>query len=196
MTSRVSRYSRGSTVSRSTYSFSEGWYPYPASPKLSTVAEQQGKQGRTDSHFRIHWILSRWNCDYSAATLPNVPSSMPTPGPEQTYKDKLAQGAFEIQKCAGCGQHVFYPRVVCPHCGAEKLGWVKASGSGTVYSTTVVRRKPEAGGDYNVALIDLAEGPRMMSRVVGVEPTAVKIGMKVRARIAPETLVEFTPDQP
>ncbi len=120
---------------------------------------------------------------------------MPTPGPEQTYKDKLAQGAFEIQKCAGCGQHVFYPRVVCPHCGVDKLDWVKASGSGTVYSTTVVRRKPEAGGDYNVALIDLAEGPRMMSRVVGVEPTAVKIGMKVRARIAPETLVEFTPDQ-
>ena len=78
----------------------------------------------------------------------------------------------------------------------DKLDWVKASGSGTVYSTTVVRRKPEAGGDYNVALIDLAEGPRMMSRVVGVEPTAVKIGMKVRARIAPEALVEFTPDQP
>ena len=44
-------------------------------------------------------------------------------------------------------------------------------------------------------MVDLAEGPRMMSRVVGVEPTAVKIGMKVRARIAPETLVEFTPDQ-
>ncbi|NBS59752.1 MAG: DNA-binding protein, partial [Betaproteobacteria bacterium] len=73
---------------------------------------------------------------------------MPTPGPEQTYKDKLAQGAFEIQKCAGCRQHVFYPRVVCPHCGVDKLDWVKASGSGTVYSTTVVRRKPEAGGDY------------------------------------------------
>ena len=119
---------------------------------------------------------------------------MPMPGPEQTYKDKLAQGAFEIQKCAACGKHVFYPRVVCPHCGADKLGWVAASGAGVVYSTTVVRRKPEAGGDYNVALVDLAEGPRMMSRVVGVEPAAVKIGMKVRARIAPETLVEFTPD--
>lgn len=123
-----------------------------------------------------------------------MPATSTAPGPEQTYKDKLAQGSFEIQKCAGCGRHVFYPRVVCPHCGSDKLGWVAASGHGVVYSTTVVRRKPEAGGDYNVALIDLAEGPRMMSRVVGVEPTAVKIGMKVRARIAPETLVEFTPE--
>ena len=121
---------------------------------------------------------------------------MPTTGPEHDYKQKLAQGQFEIQKCAACARHVFYPRVVCPHCGADKLGWTAANGAGTVYSTTVVRRKPEAGGDYNVALIDLAEGPRMMSRVVGVEPTAVRIGMKVLARIASEgeaRIVEFTP---
>ena len=87
--------------------------------------------------------------------------------------------------------------MICPHCGADKLDWVAASGSGTVYSTTVVRRKPEAGGDYNVALVDLAEGPRMMSRVVGVEPGGVKIGMKIKARIASEgeaRLVEFTPE--
>ena len=123
------------------------------------------------------------------------------PGPEQTYKDKLAEGRFEIQKCAGCGKHVFYPRVICPNCGADSLGWVAALGAGVVYSTTVVRRKPEAGGDYNVALIDLAEGPRMMSRVAGVEPGAVKIGMKVKARVARGTnpgaeapIVEFTPD--
>ena len=117
------------------------------------------------------------------------------PGPEHAYKARLAEGRFEIQKCAGCGKHVFYPRVICPHCGADKLAWVAASGAGVVYSTTVVRRKPEAGGDYNVALIDLAEGPRMMSRVAGVEPEAVKIGMKVKARIAREgdaSLVEFT----
>jgi uncharacterized OB-fold protein len=119
---------------------------------------------------------------------------MAAPGPEQVYKDKLAQGAFELQKCSGCGKHVFYPRVVCPHCGSDRLDWVAASGAGVVYSTTVVRRKPEAGGDYNVALVDLAEGPRMMSRVVGIEPAAVRIGMKVKARIAPDVLVEFTPD--
>ena len=118
-------------------------------------------------------------------------------GPEHTYKEKLGEGRFEIQKCAGCAKHVFYPRVVCPHCGSDKLGWIAASGSGVVYSTTVVRRKPEAGGDYGVVLVDLAEGPRMMSRVVDIEPGAVKIGMKVKARIAVENdarIVEFTPD--
>lgn len=114
------------------------------------------------------------------------------PGPEKTYQDKLAQGSFEIQRCAGCGKHVFYPRVLCPHCGAERLDWIVPSGRGTVYSTTVVRRKPADGGDYNVALVDLDEGPRMMSRVIGIAPDAVCIGMAVKARIA-GGLVEFTP---
>ena len=118
---------------------------------------------------------------------------MATPaGPEKQYFDKLVAGRFEIQKCAGCGKHVFYPRVLCPHCGAERLDWVAPSGRGTVYSTTVVRRKPADGGDYNVCLVDLAEGPRMMSRVGSVPPEQVRIGMAVTARIA-DGLVEFTP---
>ena len=114
------------------------------------------------------------------------------PGPEKTYQDKLAQGSFEIQRCTACGKHVFYPRVLCPHCGADHLDWTAASGRGTVYSTTVVRRKPAEGGDYNVALVDLDEGPRMMSRVVSIAPEAVRIGMAVKARIT-DGLVEFTP---
>lgn len=115
-------------------------------------------------------------------------------GPERQFRERLSQGRFEIQRCAGCAKHVFYPRVVCPYCGHHRLDWVAASGAGTVYSTTVVRRRPADGGDYNVALIDLAEGPRMMSRVVGLPPVAVKIGMQVSARIArmgESTLVEF-----
>jgi len=116
----------------------------------------------------------------------------PPSGPEQQFLDKLAAGRFEIQRCAGCGKHVFYPRVLCPHCGAERLEWMAPSGRGTVYSTTVVRRKPADGGDYNVCLVDLAEGVRMMSRVVSVPPESVKIGMSVMARIA-EGLVEFLP---
>ena len=116
----------------------------------------------------------------------------PPSGPEQQFLDKLAAGRFEIQRCAGCGKHVFYPRVLCPHCGAERLEWMAPSGRGTVYSTTIVRRKPADGGDYNVCLVDLAEGVRMMSRVVSVPPESVKIGMSVMARIA-EGLVEFLP---
>jgi uncharacterized OB-fold protein len=74
--------------------------------------------------------------------------------------------------------------MLCPHCGADRLSWKTPDGRGTVYSTTVVRRKPEAGGDYNVALIDLAEGVRLMSRVDGIAPDAVRIGMAVRAQVA------------
>ena len=122
---------------------------------------------------------------------------MSAAGPEHRYKKELAEGRFEIQKCAGCGKHVFYPKVLCPHCGADRLEWVAASGTGTVYSTTVVRRKPDAGGDYSVVLVDLTEGPRMMSRVVEIDPGEVMIGMKVKARIAScndAPLVEFTPE--
>lgn len=121
--------------------------------------------------------------------MPRLSSDV-EPGPEKLYLDKLAQGRFEIQKCAACGRHVFYPRVLCPHCGASQLDWVKPSGNGTVYSSTVVRRKPADGGDYNVALIDLEEGVRMMSRVVGCAPEQVKIGQRVKSRIA-DGLVEF-----
>jgi uncharacterized OB-fold protein len=108
------------------------------------------------------------------------------PGPEKLYRDALEQERFQIQRCRSCGKHVFYPRALCPHCGSTDLEWVAASGRGTVYSTTVIRRRKEEGGDYNVALIDFAEGPRMMSRVEGVAPTEVKIGMAVTARIVRE----------
>jgi len=116
----------------------------------------------------------------------------PRSGPEKQYLDKLAGGSFEIQRCADCGRHVFYPRVLCPHCGADRLGWVAPSGRGTVYSTTVVRRKPADGGDTNIVLVDLKEGVRLMSRVAGIAPEQVKIGMAVSARIA-DGLVEFVP---
>ena len=105
------------------------------------------------------------------------------PGPDAQFAAALAQGCFQIQHCAACGQHVFYPRALCPHCGSAQLGWVKASGAAQVYSSTTVRRKTEAGGDYNVALVDLAEGPRLMSRVDGVPPEQVRIGMAVQARV-------------
>ncbi len=104
-------------------------------------------------------------------------------GAEARYQAALNEGRFLIQRCEGCAKHVFYPRQLCPHCGGASLAWVEPSGNGTVYSTTTVRRKPEAGGDYDVSLIDLDEGVRMMSRVEGVPPQEVKIGMRVKAKL-------------
>jgi uncharacterized OB-fold protein len=72
---------------------------------------------------------------------------------------------------------------VCPHCGSDELSFQAALGTGTVYAVTTVRRKAEAGGDLNVSLIDLDEGPRLMSRVANLPPDQVSIGLRVRARV-------------
>lgn len=117
-------------------------------------------------------------------------------GPDATYFAYLEAKDWRIPRCMACGAHVFQPRVMCPSCGADAFDWVAPSGKGTVHSTTVVRRKPERGGDYNVCLVDLEEGVRMMSRVEGLAPTEVAIGMPVTARLAEQdgqTVIVFDP---
>jgi len=112
------------------------------------------------------------------------------------YQAELDAGRFCIQHCPQCQHHVFTPRELCPHCGASPLRWVRPSGDGTVYSTSTLSRKPEAGGDYNLALIDLDEGVRMMGRVEGLAPQAVHIGLRVRANVVQQGgrgLVVFQP---
>ena len=104
-------------------------------------------------------------------------------GPEEIFFDYLRQGKFMLQRSRRSGEFVFYPRVLTREADADDLEWVEAQGAGEIYSTTVVRRKPEHGGNYNIAIVQLAEGPRMMSRVLGIDPAEVRIGMKVSARI-------------
>jgi len=113
--------------------------------------------------------------------IPSSIETFPELGPDKVFADYLGKGEFKLQLCADCERHIFYPRIVCPHCGSQNLAWVEASGRGVVYSTSVPRGMPE--GEYNISLIDLAEGPRMMSRVVGIEAEKVVIGMAVMAFI-------------
>jgi uncharacterized OB-fold protein len=103
--------------------------------------------------------------------------------PGVQFESFLRKGEIQLQVCTGCERQIFFPRTLCPHCGG-RLEWRRISGDGIVYSTTIVRQKPERGGDYNVAIVELAEGARMMSRVDGVAPAEVRIGMAVRAAIA------------
>ncbi|SRR5690606_20997107 len=110
---------------------------------------------------------------------------LPEIGPEQQFKNYLAEGKFMIQRSRSTGKYVFYPRVAIPHSGETDLEWVEASGRGTIYSITVNRGK---NGSYNVALVDLEEGVRMMSTVEGVE--TLPIGAPVKAKI---TLVDDAP---
>jgi uncharacterized protein len=103
-------------------------------------------------------------------------------GPEQYWRTALAEGRFLVQKSRSTGLHVFPPRVMTSATTEDDLHWVEASGHGTVYAVTVISPKPPADA-YAVVLVDLAEGPRLMSHVEGRAAADVHIGMAVTARI-------------
>ena len=117
------------------------------------------------------------------------------PGPDAQYLQALQQGRFMLQHCEDCAATRFPPALVCRACGSPRLAWRAASGAGRVYSSTTVR---DRAGDYNVALVELEGGARMMSRIEDAAPDDVRIGQEVKARIVPgdEPFVVFTPGVP
>lgn len=115
--------------------------------------------------------------------------------PVEDFLRFLDEGRFMIQRSRSSGAHIFYPRVAEPRSGAIDLDWVEASGHGTVYATAVQRNRPPAL-DGNIVLVDLAEGPRMLSRVDGVAADAVRIGMAVQAKIIDEGAGPFVIFEP
>lgn len=122
------------------------------------------------------------------------PKATPGPGPEAQYRAFLRQGRFMIQRSVSTGRHVFYPRIAAPGTGTDDLEWIEASGLGTIYSITVNRTRQ---GSYNIALVQLDEGPRLMSRIEGVE--TAPIGTRVKARIAdlgePVIVFDIVPEE-
>jgi uncharacterized OB-fold protein len=100
------------------------------------------------------------------------------------FWDGVAAGELRIQRCETCGHAVFYPRALCPFCHSDRLVWIAASGTGEVYSYTVAHRAfGEFGAQtpFTVALVDLDEGVRMLTRIVG---GTVAIGDRVELEIA------------
>ena len=110
--------------------------------------------------------------------------TMPATGIQAQHQQALDQGRFLIQHCGACGRHVYFPRELCPHCGALGPALVAPAGGGKVTAVTTVRRKAELGGDYNLCMVELDEGVRLMSRVEGLAPGAVTVGLRVRARVS------------
>jgi uncharacterized OB-fold protein len=106
-------------------------------------------------------------------------SDVATQSPLGTYLEHLSKGELAYQITED-GKPVFYPRAVAPVTGGN-LSWRVSKGLGTVYSTTVVYYKNEP--PLNVALIDMDEGFRLMSRVEDIDATQVKIGMRVKFRV-------------
>lgn len=120
-----------------------------------------------------------------------MPVQFPQPSIDsdsQVYWEGLAQGELRIQHCASCLRHVFYPRVLCPHCHSDRLSWITATGKGTIYSYTIAH---QAFGPYAdevpfiIAIVELAEGVRMMTRIVGAPREQVTIGAAVHVTFTP-----------
>lgn len=113
-----------------------------------------------------------------------IPSSLVQQDNEtRPYWEGLAQGELRIQRCTACQRAVFYPRALCPSCHTEALVWIVASGRGTIYTYTVAHQAFGLFAEetpFIVALVELEEGVRLMSRIVGTAPARVAVGLPVQ----------------
>jgi uncharacterized OB-fold protein len=116
------------------------------------------------------------------------------------YYDALQRHELRLQRCPN--GHFRYPvSPVCPDCLSPEFSWELVSGRGTVYSFIVVHQVYDPGFKdevpYNVAVVELAEGPRLVTNIVGCRNEDVRVGMAVAVRYedaTPEfTLVKFAP---
>jgi uncharacterized protein len=107
------------------------------------------------------------------------------------YWEGCRQGKLLLQHCQQCQQYQFYPRLYCMQCGSDKLQWAEASGRGRLSSYTIIHRNktPEFVQDvpYNVAIIQLDEGPRMMANIVGSDNSQLGVDLPVTVVFDPVT---------
>jgi uncharacterized protein len=96
--------------------------------------------------------------------------------------EAAAAGKLIVPKCNSCGRSHWYPRAICPHCFSQDLSWPQASGKGTVYSFSVMKR---AEVPYAIAYVTLEEGPTMMTNIVDCDLDSIKVGQKVRLKFVP-----------
>lgn len=122
----------------------------------------------------------------------------------QPFWDAARDDRLLLRRCAACREAHFYPRPFCPSCWTEDVSWEQASGNATLYTWSVVHTNdlPPFGElvPYVAAVVDLAEGPRMMTNVVDCQPEALRIGMALRVtfqrRTDELTLPMFRPAEP
>jgi uncharacterized protein len=103
--------------------------------------------------------------------------------PLGTYVEHLKKGELAYQVNKDTNKPFFYPRAIAPETGSTNIEWRVSKGLGTVYTTTAVHYKGEP--PLNVAMIDMDEGYRLMSRVEGIDAMDVKIGMRVKVKVNP-----------
>lgn len=100
----------------------------------------------------------------------------------EAFWKATSEGRFILQRCDACDLVVWFPRKHCPECWSETLATFDASGEGTVYSYTIIRKvanEYKQATPFVVAYVELAEGPRIMTNIVGCEVDSVRVGMPV-----------------
>lgn len=101
----------------------------------------------------------------------------------EAYWCGIDDGVLRLQKCTRCEKSIFRPRPLCPHCSSTELAWVPVSGNGRVWSFSVVHRAVSKAFSgvvpYVVALVELDEGPIMMTNIVDVDLSTLSIGQRV-----------------
>lgn len=111
------------------------------------------------------------------------------------YWDSAKRHALELQRCGGCGRFRYPPSAFCPHCLSEEAEWQPASGKAAVYSFIIVHQRydPSFADDlpYNVAIVELDEGPRLVTNIVGCRNEDIHVGMPLVITYADVT-EEFT----
>jgi uncharacterized OB-fold protein len=116
------------------------------------------------------------------------PRPVPTAWSERFWEALREDGTFLLQRCSSCGGYAGYPKVFCPHCYSDSLEWESASGRGTVYTYSTVTANPPStfrhALPYTIAIVDLEEGPRFLTRLVNAAPEDIACGLAVR--LAPE----------
>ena len=109
----------------------------------------------------------------------------PTPETEPFWAGTLA-GELRIQQCNSCGKHYFYPRPFCRYCQSADVVWRAVSGTGRLVSYVInYRPVPPAGLSMPqvIALVELDEGPRMMTNIVGIPPEPGNLLLDSRVRV-------------
>jgi uncharacterized OB-fold protein len=110
---------------------------------------------------------------------------LPTPeGDTIEFWEAAKQERLLIKHCTACDKYSYYPRPFCPHCWSESVEWFEASGAGTLYTWSVIYNNDmppfKERVPYVAAIVDLAEGPRMMTNVVGCAVEDLEVGMALR----------------
>jgi uncharacterized protein len=114
---------------------------------------------------------------------PELPAPVPPVNPEtKEYWAATQEGRLLLRRCLDCGAVIWYPRTICPECSSLHTEWFEAAGRGHVYSYTVNHRGEGAYrglASFVLAYVELDEGARMMTNIVGADPAELAVGLPV-----------------